>query len=69
MKKPLEVDGQHASALRFGDPRVQALLSVLLLFALQPEGVRNRQLRPLLVRNLERGPYSVDFHRISEGDL
>ena len=47
MQKPLEVDGQHASALRFGDPGVQALLSVLLLFALQPAGVRNRQLRPL----------------------
>jgi hypothetical protein len=36
MQKPLELEGQHASALRFGDPRVQALLSVLLLFALQP---------------------------------
>jgi hypothetical protein len=28
MQKPLEIEGQHASALRFGDPRVQALLSV-----------------------------------------
>ena len=52
LQKPLEVEGQHASALRFGDPRVQALLSVLLLFALQPEGVRNRQLRPLLAQCL-----------------
>ena len=52
MQKPLEVEGQHASALRFGDPRVQALLSVLLLFAVQPQGVRNRQLRPLLAQCL-----------------
>ena len=50
LQKPLEVEGQHASALRFGDPRVQALLSVLLLFAWQAEGVRNRQLRPLLAQ-------------------
>jgi hypothetical protein len=52
MQKPLEVGGQHASALRFGDPRVQALLSVLLLFAWQPQGARNRQLRPLLAQCL-----------------
>jgi hypothetical protein len=52
MQKPLTVEGQHASALRFGDPRVQALLSVLLMFALQPEGVRNRQLRPLIAQCL-----------------
>jgi DNA-binding PadR family transcriptional regulator len=52
MQQPAEVDGQHASALRFGDPRVQALLSVLLLLSLQPCGVRNRQLRPLLAQYL-----------------
>ena len=52
LQKPAEVAGQHASALRFGDPRVQALLSVLLLFSLQPEGFRNRQLRPLLAQAL-----------------
>ena len=52
MQKPLEVAGQHASALRFGDPRVQALLSVLLMFVLQPAGVPNRQLRPLVAQCL-----------------
>ena len=30
--RPIEVDGQRASALRFGDARVQALLNVLVLF-------------------------------------
>jgi hypothetical protein len=64
MQKPLEVDGQHASALRFGDPRVQALLSVLLLFALQPEGVRNRQLRPLLAQGL-----GVAENQITQGQM
>ena len=34
--RPIQVDGQRASGLRFGDARVQALLSVLVLFSLQP---------------------------------
>ena len=41
-----------AAALRFGDPRVQALFAVLVLFCLQPEGFRNQQLRPLLAQFL-----------------
>ncbi len=49
LQQPVEVDGQRGAALRFGDPRVQALLAVLVLFCLQPEGFRNQQLRPLLV--------------------
>lgn len=50
--KPVEVDGQHASALRFDDPRVQALFSVLVLFCLQPQGFFNRNLREPLARLL-----------------
>jgi hypothetical protein len=71
MQKPLTVEGQHASALRFGDPRVQALLSVLLLFAWQPQGVRNRQLRPLLAQclgvaqnQITQGKMSYDLRRL-----
>lgn len=45
-------DGQRASALRFGDPRVQALFAVLVLLSLHVEGFRNRQLRPLLAQML-----------------
>jgi hypothetical protein len=52
LQKPAEVDGQHASALPFGQQRVQALLTVLVLFSLQPQGFRNRQLRPLLAQLL-----------------
>ena len=52
MQKPVQVDNQRGSALRFGDARVQALLCVLLVFCLQPEGFRNRQLRPLLAQYL-----------------
>ena len=71
MQKTLEVEGQHASAMRFGDPRVQALLSILLLFAWQPEGVRNRQLRPLVAQCLgvaesqvTQGKMSYDLRRL-----
>jgi len=39
------VEGQGISALRFGDPRVQALFAVVVIFSLQPQGFRNRELR------------------------
>jgi hypothetical protein len=42
---PIDVDGQHAAALRFGDPRAQALLATLLTFRLHPGGFTNRDLR------------------------
>jgi hypothetical protein len=38
--------GQRASALRFGDPRVMALLQALEGFTHVPRGFRNRDLRP-----------------------
>lgn len=52
LQQPANVEGQHASALRFGDPRVQALFAVLVLFSLQPQGFRNKELRPLLAQAL-----------------
>jgi len=52
LQQPATVDGQHASALRFGDARVQALFCVLVIFCLQPQGFRNKQLRPLLAQYL-----------------
>ena len=71
LQQPVAVDGQRGSALRFGDPRVQALLAVLVLFCLQPEGFRNQQLRPLLAQflglnadEMTRGPMSYDLRRL-----
>jgi hypothetical protein len=68
---PLERDGQRASALRFGDPRVLALLSALLLFRLLPRGFSNRdlsaQLAPLLGLPLEvitQGRMTYDLRRL-----
>ena len=45
LHRPAHIDGQRASALRFGDLRVQALIAALLRFDLLPAGFRNRQLR------------------------
>ena len=45
LNQPVEVNGQRAASLRFADPTVQALLSLLLMFALLPQGFRNRDLR------------------------
>lgn len=42
---PTVVEGQRAAGLRFGDPRVLALLACLLLFRLLPRGFSNRDLR------------------------
>src|SRR5262249_15631596 len=62
---------QRASALRFGDPRVQGLFAVLVLFSLQPQGFRNKELRPLLAQALAlnsqeitQGKMSYDLRRL-----
>jgi hypothetical protein len=65
LQKPAEVDGQHVSALPFGQERVQALLAVLLLFCLQPQGFRNRQLRPLLAQLLGLAESQISPGRMS----
>ncbi|MCX6036318.1 MAG: hypothetical protein NTW99_00175 [Chloroflexi bacterium] len=65
LQKPAEVDGQHVSALPFGQERVQALLTVLVLFCLQPEGFRNRQLRPLLAQLLGLSESQISPERMS----
>jgi hypothetical protein len=45
LNEPVVVEGQRASALRFADVPVQALLSALLVFRLLPRGFSNRDLR------------------------
>src|SRR5438876_3145832 len=44
----LSPTGQRVSALRFGDPRVQALFGALCRFSHLPDGFRHRDLRPLV---------------------
>ena len=57
LPRPAVVHDRRVSALRFGDPRVQALLATLLAFRLLPVGFANRHLRehvaPLLCLSLD----------------
>ena len=71
LHRPRIVDRQRASALRFGDPRVQALLAALLSFRVLPDGFRNRDLRetvaPLLglpVEDYGPGRMTYDLRRL-----
>jgi len=45
--RPVQVGEQRASALRFDDPRAQALFASILLFVFQTEGFASKQLRGL----------------------
>ena len=65
LQSPATVEGQRASALRFGDARVQCLFAVLLLLCLQLEGFRNRQLRPLLAQMLGLEESNISAGRVS----
>src|SRR6266487_1343085 len=69
--QPCEVAGQRASALRYGDACVLALLSALLVFRLIPRGFCNRELRehlaPLLGEDasaLTRGRMTYQLRRL-----
>ena len=45
LNRPVELEGQRASALRFADSKVQAIWNALLIFRLLPKGFSNAQLR------------------------
>lgn len=69
--QPVVVEGQRVAALRFSDPRVQALLHVLLLFLFLPRGFSNGDLRGRLARLLglessvmTQGKVSYDLRRL-----
>jgi len=68
---PIQHDGQRGAALRFGDPRVLALLGALVLFRLLPRGFSCRDLRqhvaPLLgvsVELITQGKMTYDLRRL-----
>jgi hypothetical protein len=71
LQRPGRVGGQRVPALRFGDSRIQALLSVLVVFRLLPEGFSHRDVRehlaPLLgvpPRKLTSGKIGYDLRRL-----
>ena len=62
---PVMVDGQRGPALRFGDPRVQALLAALVVFRLLPRGFSNRDLRSHLAPLLGLDPSAMTAGRMT----
>ena len=62
VNRPVEINGQRASALRFADPVVQALFAALLVFRLLPRGFSNRALR-----NHWRSPFGDGTRRHDPG--
>jgi hypothetical protein len=64
--RPIEVAGRPASALRFGDAQVQALLSVLVLFSFQLRGFTNQEMRALLAQLLGLNPAQYPVGRMTD---
>jgi hypothetical protein len=73
IQRPRIVHNQRASALRFGQDRVHALLHALVLFPLLPNGFSNSDLRerlePLLGRGITPGAVTYDLRRLRLHDL
>jgi hypothetical protein len=63
--RPITVGEQRASALRFDDPRVQALLMVLVLFVLHTDGFRSTDLREPLAQLLGIDPAQITRGRMT----
>ncbi len=63
--QPLEVQGQRASALRYADSCVLALLSTLLVFRLLPRGFANHELREHLAPLLGKEPGELTQGRMT----
>ena len=68
LQQPTIEAGQRVSALRFGDPRVMALLQAITAFTHLPRGFRNRDLRPhveaLLGRRYSAAQMTYDLRRL-----
>jgi hypothetical protein len=65
VQRPERIEGQRAPGLRFGNPRVQALLVALLLFRLRPCGFTHRELRDQLAPLLGLAPGQLTQGRMT----
>ena len=63
--RPVTIGGQRASALRFDDPRVQALFVALVLFVFQTDGFTGSQLRAPLAQLLGIDPATITRGRMT----
>jgi hypothetical protein len=62
---PITLGTQRASALRFDDPRVQALFAAMVLFVFQTDGFRSSQLRAPLAQLLGIDPATITRARMT----
>jgi hypothetical protein len=65
VNQPIQVEDQRASGLRYGDGRVQALLTALLLFVFTARGFAAKDLRPKLAELLGLAPDKLSPGRMS----
>jgi hypothetical protein len=65
LTQPQVVNHQRVAALRFGEPRVQALLRAIVLFAFVPRGFTHRQLRDRLAALLDLDPSALSPGRVT----
>ena len=63
--RPITVGEQRASALRFDDPRVQALFAAIVLFLFQADGFTSAQLRAPLAQLLGIDPSTITRGRMT----
>jgi len=63
--RPVERDGHRASALRFDDPRAQALFSALVLFSVHLNGFCHQQLREYLAELLGLDPATYSAGKVT----
>jgi hypothetical protein len=63
--RPIVVGEQRASALRFDDPRVQALFAAIVLFLFQADGFTTSQLRAPLAQLLGIDPVTITRGRMT----
>lgn len=70
------VNDQRVSALRFGDPTVQALMGVISLFVLLPRGFTNREIREHFAQmlgiapaNITRGKMTYNLRRLKHHNI
>jgi len=62
---PSDSDGQHAPALRFGDPRVMAVLASLCFYLPSHDGLSNPMLRERVAALLDASPNSYTAARMT----
>jgi hypothetical protein len=65
LQRACHVDGQRAAALRFADPKVQALLHALVMFVFVARGFTNRDLRHAYAALLGLHPGDITLGRMT----